>query len=88
VPGPLPATKLYTLSIRPDPSTTLPSTALGAGRTGPSAGLRTRLALHQKLAAATVATDKQLCQRQIEATDRQIDVLVPAQQQAGASCMG
>ncbi len=34
------------------------------------------LALHQKLAAATVPTDKQLYQRQIEATDRQIDALV------------
>jgi hypothetical protein len=34
------------------------------------------LALHQKLAGATVPTDKQLYQRQIEATDRQIDVLV------------
>jgi hypothetical protein len=49
---------------------------LGAGRTGPSAGLRTRLALHQKLAAATVATDKQLYQHQIQAIDRQIDALV------------
>jgi hypothetical protein len=49
---------------------------LGAGRTGPSAGLRTRLALHQKLAATAVPTDKQFYQRQIEATDRQIDVLV------------
>jgi len=35
-----------------------------------------------------VRRNKQLYQRQIEATDRQIDVLVPAQQQAGASCMG
>jgi len=34
------------------------------------------LALHEKLAAATVPTDKQLYQRQIEATDRQIDRLV------------
>ena len=34
------------------------------------------LALHQKLAAATVPPDKQLYQRQIEATDRQIDRLV------------
>ena len=34
------------------------------------------LALHQKLAAATISADKQLYQRQIEATDRQIDRLV------------
>jgi len=34
------------------------------------------LALHQKLAAATVPADKQLYQRQIEATDRQINALV------------
>jgi len=34
------------------------------------------LALHQKLAAATVPDDKKLYQRQIEATDRQIDALV------------
>ena len=34
------------------------------------------LALHQKLAAATISADKQLYQRQIEATDRQIDQLV------------
>jgi len=34
------------------------------------------LALHRKLAAATVPPDKQLYQRQIEATDRQINALV------------
>jgi hypothetical protein len=34
------------------------------------------LALHRKLAAATVPPDKELYQRQIEATDRQIDALV------------
>jgi type I restriction-modification system DNA methylase subunit/predicted type IV restriction endonuclease len=34
------------------------------------------LALHQKLAAATISADKQLYQRQIEATDRAIDALV------------
>ena len=34
------------------------------------------LALHQKLAAATVPPDKELYQRQTEATDRQIDALV------------
>ncbi|MBC8492647.1 MAG: Eco57I restriction-modification methylase domain-containing protein, partial [Chloroflexi bacterium] len=34
------------------------------------------LALHQKLAAATIPADKELYQRQIEATDRQIDALV------------
>jgi len=34
------------------------------------------LALHHELAAATVPTDKQLYQRQIEAIDRQIDALV------------
>jgi len=34
------------------------------------------LALHKKLAAATIPADKQLYQRQIEATDRQIDALV------------
>lgn len=34
------------------------------------------LALHQKLAAAAISTDKQLYQRQIETTDRQIDHLV------------
>jgi hypothetical protein len=34
------------------------------------------LALHRKLAAATIPADKQLYQRQIEATDRQIDALV------------
>jgi hypothetical protein len=34
------------------------------------------LALHQKLAAAAIPADKQLYQRQIEAADRQIDVLV------------
>ena len=34
------------------------------------------LELHKKLAAATIPADKQLYQRQIEATDRQIDALV------------
>ena len=34
------------------------------------------LALHQKLAAAAISADKQLYQRQSEATDRQIDALV------------
>jgi methylase of polypeptide subunit release factors len=34
------------------------------------------LALHQKLAAATIPADKELYRRQIEATDRQIDGLV------------
>ena len=34
------------------------------------------LGLHEKLAAATLATDKQLYERQIAATDRQIDRLV------------
>ena len=34
------------------------------------------LALHNKLATATIPADKQLYQRQIEATDRQIDALV------------
>jgi hypothetical protein len=34
------------------------------------------LELHKKLAAATIPADKALYQRQIEATDRQIDVLV------------
>jgi len=34
------------------------------------------LELHRKLAAATIPTDKTLYQRQIEATDRQIDALV------------
>jgi len=34
------------------------------------------LALHQKLAAATIPADKELYQRQIETTDRQIDALV------------
>jgi hypothetical protein len=34
------------------------------------------LALHKKLATATIPADKELCQRQIEATDRQIDGLV------------
>ena len=34
------------------------------------------LALHQKLAAAAISADKQLYQRQIETTDRQIDYLV------------
>ncbi len=34
------------------------------------------LALHEKLAAATVPADKTLYQRQIEVTDRQIDALV------------
>jgi hypothetical protein len=34
------------------------------------------LALHQKLAAAAIPADKQMYQRQIEATDRQIDALV------------
>ena len=34
------------------------------------------LALHQKLAAAAILADKQLYQRQVEATDRQIDALV------------
>jgi hypothetical protein len=36
------------------------------------------LSLHEKLAAATIADEKQLYQRQIEATDRQIDALVYA----------
>jgi hypothetical protein len=34
------------------------------------------LALHEKLAAAAIAADRELYQRQIEATDRQIDRLV------------
>ena len=34
------------------------------------------LDLHKKLAAATIPADKILYQRQIEATDRQIDALV------------
>lgn len=34
------------------------------------------LALHKKLAAATIPADKELYQRQIAATDRQIDALV------------
>jgi hypothetical protein len=34
------------------------------------------LELHQKLAAATIPADKELYQRQIEVTDRQIDTLV------------
>ncbi len=34
------------------------------------------LGLHKKLAAATIPADKELYQRQIEATDRQIDALV------------
>ena len=34
------------------------------------------LALHKKLDAATIPGDKALYQRQIEATDRQIDALV------------
>ena len=34
------------------------------------------LALHRKLAAATIPADKQLYQRQIEATDQQINALV------------
>jgi len=34
------------------------------------------LALHQELAAATISADKQLYQRQVEATGRQIDTLV------------
>jgi hypothetical protein len=34
------------------------------------------LELHQKLAAASIPADKKLYQRQIEATDRQIDALV------------
>ena len=34
------------------------------------------LGLHKKLAAATIPADKDLYQRQIEATDRQIDALV------------
>jgi hypothetical protein len=46
----------------------------------------------QKLAAAVIPADKyepsvRLYQRQIEATDRQIDALVTAQQQAGTSCV-
>jgi len=34
------------------------------------------LELHRKLAAAAIPADKKLYQRQIEATDRQIDALV------------
>jgi len=34
------------------------------------------LALHRKLAAASIPADKQLYQRQIEAADRAIDALV------------
>ena len=34
------------------------------------------LELHHKLAAAAIPADKKLYQRQIEATDRQIDALV------------
>jgi hypothetical protein len=34
------------------------------------------LELHKKLAAATIPADKELYQRQIEATDRQIETLV------------
>ena len=32
--------------------------------------------LHRKLAASTIPADKKLCQRQIEATDQEIDALV------------
>jgi hypothetical protein len=38
--------------------------------------MRIPLELHRKLAAATIPADKKLYQRQIEATDRQIDALV------------
>ena len=34
------------------------------------------LALHEKLAAASIPADKELYQRQIKATDHQIDALV------------
>jgi hypothetical protein len=34
------------------------------------------MALHKKLAAATIPADKVLYQRQIEATNRQVDSLV------------
>ena len=34
------------------------------------------LALHKKLAAATIPADQRLYERQIEAADRQIDALV------------
>jgi hypothetical protein len=34
------------------------------------------LDLHKKLVAAAIPADKELCQRQIEATDHQIDALV------------
>ena len=36
------------------------------------------LALHRELAAASIPADKKLYQRQIKATDRQIDALVYA----------
>ncbi len=34
------------------------------------------LTLHEKLAAATISADRELYQRRIKATDRQIDQLV------------
>ncbi|MDY6878184.1 MAG: hypothetical protein SWK90_18530 [Chloroflexota bacterium] len=51
----------YTLAVRHDKMVTL---------------VERILALHRKLAAATIPADKKLYQRQIETTDRQIDALV------------
>jgi hypothetical protein len=34
------------------------------------------LELHKPLASARASADREMCQRQIEATDRQIDMLV------------
>jgi len=39
-------------------------------------GVGRMLDLHKKLAAATIPADKKLYQRQIEATDEEIDALV------------
>ena len=70
------------LTVVERPDRTLEATPLvmreppGAPRYKMVARAGRMLALHRKLAAASIPDDKKLYQRQIEATDRQIDALV------------
>jgi hypothetical protein len=41
------------------------------------------LELHKPLASARASADREMCQRQIEATDRQIDMLVASRELYG-----
>jgi len=65
------------VTIRDTRALPFPSASRVSNHSGQLVALVERmLALHQKLAAATIPADKELYQRQIVATDRQIDALV------------